>query len=127
MEQNIVYFRIVGDFETEEILALIELEPTQRHDIGDMRGDKTAHTFSSITIGEKRFAQGEIINVEDSIEMLLGKEETLKAMRLNYSINFFLEVVLYVYESFPCINFGKNTIAFCAEVDATIDIDGYSY
>lgn len=135
MEQNrhtknscYTYFRIAGEFDPDEVTALLGLQPDQSWKSGDLRGDGTAYDFSHWLFGR---CDAYSILVEEQMRKtilpLLDKVGELNQIRENHDVSFVLEIVptLYVGETNPCLAPPLDVIDFCHATRTEIDIDLY--
>jgi hypothetical protein len=125
------YFAIKGDFNPDEITDKLNLQPSEKWNIGDFRKDgKTKHTFSLWEYGR---CENYNVIVENqmlqTIDKLIPKIQELKEIKQKYDVSFTLEVVptAYVGESTPALGANRKIIEFCYHTETDIDIDLYVY
>lgn len=122
------YFRIVGQFNTDDISNILNLTPEKKWDIGDARPNGSKLDFANWSIGycDEYDADTEV-QMEKTISKLLDKKEELKQIREKFDVEFYLEVVptLCVKESTPALAPSMVVIDFCYETRTQIDIDLY--
>ncbi len=123
------YFRIVGEFEPNEISTMLDLTPYSMHRIGDMRNDgKTKYDFADWCFGKCNIYDIEVENqMLSTIKPLLGKIDVLNLIKKQYNVTFVLEVVPTIHrnESTPCLAPSLDIMDFCCKTGTTIDIDLY--
>ncbi len=122
------YFRIVGNFDPDEISAILQLTPEKQWKIGDHRGDGSRFDFASWEIGRCTEYDFETANqMRKTIAPLTDKIDHLKKIHSAYDVKFWLEIVPSVYadEKSPCFAPSMDIIDFCHETRTEIDIDLY--
>lgn len=122
------YFRIVGEFDPDEISEILQLTPEEQWKIGDYRKNGTQYECASWIIGTCTEYDIAIENqMRKTIAPLLDKTDLLKKIHDSYDVSFWLEVVPYIYlgESTPCLAPSLDIIDFCHETRTEIDIDYY--
>lgn len=135
-QKCITYFKIVGDFEPNEILDILNIRPTKVTRKGDnylfLNQEKTSE-FSLIEIGYNDQYNVEIdLMIEKTIKELRSKIKELKELKMKYpDIEYTLEVVPKITPNFdepnPYISPTKEIMKFLVEIDADYDIDYYIY
>lgn len=95
------YFKIVGNFNPDEVSELLNLTPEKTWKIGDLRRNGTMYDFALWEIGRCT----------------------------EYDVNFVLEIVptIYVGDTNPCLAPPLDVIDFCHATRTEIDIDMYVY
>ena len=124
------YFRIVGNFNPDDISALLNLTPEESWKIGDLRRDGTKYEFANWTIGKCAEYDVYVENqMRKTISMLLDKIATLNQIREENDVEFFLEIVpsIYVDDINPCLAPPLDVIDFCHATRTQIDIDMYLF
>ncbi|MBR4761374.1 MAG: DUF4279 domain-containing protein [Clostridia bacterium] len=124
------YFRIVGDFDPDEISARLGIIPNDSWKPGDLRKDGSVHTFSSWTCGRCDEYDVCVENqMRKTISGLLGKIDLLNQIRNDFDVSFYLEIVpeIYVNDTIPCLAPSLDVIDFCHATRTEIDIDLYVY
>ncbi len=124
------YFRIVGDFDPDEITAILQLKPEEQWKIGDYRRNGTQYDFASWEIG--RCAEYDVYvenQMRKTIAPLIDKIDLLKQIHSDYDVSFYLEIVPYIYvgDTNPCLAPTLDIIDFCHETRTKIDIDYYLF
>jgi len=122
------YFRITGNFDPDEISAILQLTPERQWKIGDHRRNGTQYDFACWEIG--RCTEYEVeteIQMRKTIAPLVNKVEELKKIHSTYDVTFCLEIVpsLSVGDRAPCLAPPLDVIDFCHETRTEIDIDLY--
>ena len=124
------YFRIVGNFNPDDISALLNLTPEESWKIGDLRRDGTKYEFANWKIGTCVEYDVYVENqMRKTISMLLDKIVTLNQIREENDVEFFLEIVpsIYVDDINPCLAPPLDVIDFCHATRTQIDIDMYLF
>lgn len=124
------YFKIVGDFDCQEIISLIGITPNKMFNKNDIRRDNKPYGFSAVSFGLcDDYKVYSCEQMENTIDLLQPKIEILKDIKNKYKVDYCLEIVpqLYVNEITPCLAPSKKIIKFCYETDTEIDIDLYLY
>ena len=124
------YFRIVGNFNPDDISALLNLTPEESWKIGDLRRDGTNYEFANWKIGTCVEYDVYVENqMRKTISMLLDKIATLNQIRGENDVEFFLEIVpsIYVDDINPCLAPPLDVIDFCHATRTQIDIDMYLF
>ena len=124
------YFRIVGNFNPDDISALLNLTPEESWKIGDLRRDGTKYEFANWKIGTCVEYDVYVENqMRKTISMLLDKIVTLNQIREENDVEFFLEIVpsIYVDDINPCLAPPLDVIDFCHATRTRIDIDMYLF
>lgn len=122
------YFKIVGNFKTDEISEMLGLTPDEKWDIGDFRRNGTQYDFANWKIGSCDEYDILIENqMRKTIAPLLDKIDILKQIHKNYKVDFVLEIVpsICVGDINPCLGPPLDIIDFCHETRTEIDIDMY--
>ena len=122
------YFRIVGNFNPDDISALLNLTPEESWKIGDLRRDGTKYEFANWMIGKCVEYDVYVENqMRKTISILLDKIATLNQIREENDVEFFLEIVpsIYVNDINPCLAPPLDVIDFCHATRTEIDIDLY--
>ena len=124
------YFRIVGDFNPDDISALLNLTPEKSWKIGDLRRNGTKFDFANWEIGRCSEYDVEVENqMRKTIAVLQDKIPVLNQIREKYDVSFFLEIVpeIYANDTTPCLAPSLDIIDFCHATRTEIDIDMYVY
>ena len=125
------YFRIVGNFNPDDISALLNLTPEESWKIGDLqRNGTTKYECANWTIGKCAEYDVYVENqMRKTISILLDKITTLNQIREENDVEFFLEIVpsIYVNDINPCLAPPLDVIDFCHATRTQIDIDMYLF
>ena len=125
------YFMIVGNFNPDDISALLNLTPEESWKIGDLqRNSTTKYEFANWTIGKCAEYDVYVENqMRKTISILLDKIATLNQIREENDVEFFLEIVpsIYVDDINPCLAPPLDVIDFCHATRTQIDIDMYLF
>ena len=124
------YFKIVGDFNPDDISALLNLTPEKSWKIGDLRRNGTKFDFAYWEIGRCSEYDVEVENqMRKTIAVLQDKIPVLNQIREKYDVSFFLEIVpeIYANDTNPCLAPSLDIIDFCHATRTEIDIDMYVY
>ena len=124
------YFKIVGNFNPDDISALLNLTPEKSWEIGDLKRNGTKYDFAHWEIGKCTNYNVEVENqMRETISLLQDKIFLLNKIREENDVDFFLEVVptIYAGDINPCLAPSLDIIDFCHETRTEIDIDMYVY
>ena len=124
------YFRIVGNFNPDDVSTLLNLTPEESWKIGDLRRNGTKYEFANWKIGKCAEYDVYVENqMRKTISILLDKIATLNQIREENDVEFFLEIVpsIYVDDINPCLGPPLDVIDFCHATRTQIDIDMYLY
>ena len=124
------YFKIVGNFNPDDVSALLNLTPEKSWKIGDVRRNGTKYEFAHWEIG--RCAEYDVYvenQMRKTISMLLDKIAILNQIREENDVKFFLVIVpsIYVDDINPCLAPPLDVIDFCHATRTLIDIDMYLF
>ena len=124
------YFKIVGDFNPDEITRLLNLTPEMSWKIGDLRRNSTKYDFALWEIG--RCTEYDVAvesQMRKTIAVLQDKVPLLNNIREKNDVRFVLEIVptIYVGDTNPCLSPPLDVIDFCHATRTEIDIDMYVY
>ena len=130
MSQNTcyTYFAIVGDFDPDEISAILNLTPEKARRSGDLRRDGTPYGVANWEIG--RCDEYDPITANQmcrTIAPLLDKIPALNRIREEHGVRFFLSVVPSLHPDgvHPALAPSPDVIDFCHATRTEIDIDLY--
>jgi hypothetical protein len=124
------YFKIVGDFNPDDVSALLNLTPEKTWKIGDLRRNGSKYDFALWEIGRCAEYDVEVENqMRKTIAVLQDKIPLLNQIRQAHDVSFVLEVVptIYVDGINPCLAPSLDVIDFCHATRTEIDIDLYVY
>ncbi len=124
------YFKIVGNFNPDEVSRLLSLTPEKTWKIGDLRRNGTMYDFALWEIGRCTEYDVEVENqMRKTIALLQDKIQLLNQIREENDVNFVLEIVpsIYVGDTNPCLAPPLDVIDFCHATRTEIDIDMYVY
>ncbi len=124
------YFKIVGDFNPDDVSELLNLTPEKTWKIGDLRHNGSKYDFALWEIGRCSEYDVEVENqMRKTIAVLQDKINLLNQIRQENDVSFFLEVVptIYVDDTNPCLAPSLDVIDFCHATRTEIDIDVYVY
>ena len=124
------YFRIVGNFNPDDISALLNLTPEESWKIGDLRRNGTKYEFANWMIGKCAEYDVYVENqMRKTISILLDKIATLNQIREENDVEFFLEIVPFICvdDINPCLAPPLDVIDFCHATRTQIDIDMYLF
>lgn len=122
------YFRIVGDFDPDEVSRILNLESEKTWKIGDKRSNGTVYDFAHWEIGRCDEYDVEVnIQMRKTVSVLLDKIELLNKIKQENQVSFYLEVVptIYANDTSPCLAPSLDIIDFCHATRTEIDIDMY--
>ena len=124
------YFAIVGNFNPDDVTALLNLTPEKSWKIGDLRRNGTKYDFANWEIGRCTEYDVEVKNqMRKTISVLQDKIPLLNQIREKYDVSFYLEIVpsIYADDVSPCLAPSLDVIDFCHATRTEIDIDMYVY
>ena len=119
--QCYTYFKIIGDFDPDDVTRLLSLQPDEVWKGPD--GKQSRWDFGRCDDYSPYVEE----QMRQTIALLLDRLDILNQLREEHDAVFFLEVVPTVYpdESTPCLAPPLDIIDFCHETRAEIDIDLY--
>ena len=124
------YFKIVGNFNPDDVSKLLNLTPEKTWKIGDLRSNGTMYDFALWEIGRCTEYDVEVENqMRKTIALILDKIQLLNQIREENDVSFVLEIVpsIYVGDINPCLAPPMDVIDFCHATRTEIDIDLYIY
>lgn len=124
------YFKIVGDFNPDDISKLLNLTPEKSWKIGDVRRNGTKYDFALWEIGKCTEYDVEVEKqMRKTIAVLQDKISILNQIKQENDVSFVLEIVPMIYagDINPCLNPTLDIIDFCHATRTEIDIDMYIY
>lgn len=124
------YFRMVGEFDPDEVSARLGLKPDYSQKIGDRRTD--GKIFNCAQWGYGRCDEYDVEvekQMQKTISGLLDKIDILNRIREDFNVSFYLEVVpeIYVDDCAPSLAPSLDVIDFCHATRTEIDIDTYIF
>ena len=122
------YFRMVGNFDPEEITERLGLLPFKSWKTGDLRKNGTSYDYSCWEYGLCITYEVLIENqMRKTIFELLDKADELNKIRNDYDVSFYLEIVpeIHVDDIAPVLNPSMEVIDFCHATRTQIDFDYY--
>ena len=122
------YFRIVGNFNPDEVSDLLEIKAEKSWKIGDRRSDGSQFDFSFRSAGRCDEYDVEVANqMRKTISVFLDKVDLLNKIREENDVSFYLEVVptIYAENINPALAPTLDIIDFCHATRTEIDIDMY--
>ena len=124
------YFKIVGNFNPDDVSELLNLTPEKTWKTGDMRRNGTRYDFSLWAIGRCEEYDVRVENqMKKTIAVLQDKIPLLNQIRQTYDVSFYLVVVptIYVDDINPCLAPSLDVMNFCHATRTELDIDMYVY
>ena len=109
------YFAIVGNFNPDDVTALLNLTPEKSWKIGDLRRNGTKYDFAHWEIGRCTEYDVEVKNqMRKTISVLQDKIPLLNQIREKYDVSFYLEIVpsIYADDVSPCLAPSLDVIDF---------------
>ena len=128
MNRCYTYFKIVGNFDPDDISAILNLTPEKSWKIGDLRRNGTKYDFALWDIGRCTEYDVEVKNqMRKTIDILKDKIPLLNRIRQEYDVAFFLVIVptIDADDISPCLAPSLDIIDFCHATRTEIDIDLY--
>lgn len=132
------YFKIVGDFNPDEVTAQLGLQPDECWKRGEpmlkghasMRREGLTYAFSAWTFGRcDEYDPYVEEQMRRTIAPLLDKVDLLNRIREENDVEFCLVIVpnIYAGDINPCLAPPLDVIDFCHATRTQIDIDMYIY
>lgn len=127
------YFKITGDFNPDEVTALLGLQPDEVWKRGDMwlKGHASQTYASSAWLFGRCDEYDPYVEeqMRKTIAPLLDKVDLLNRIREENDVEFCLEIVpnIYAGDINPCLAPPLDVIDFCHATRTEIDIDMYIY
>ena len=122
------YFKIVGEFDPQEISNILGLNAEKSWRIGDTRIDGSKYEFALWEIGRCNDYDVEVANLmRKTIALLADKVDLLNKIRQQNDVSFYLEIepTIYAEDTTPCLAPTLDIIDFCHATRTEIDIDLY--
>ena len=122
------YFRIVGNFNPDDVSERLNLTPEKAWRIGDLRCNGTRYDFASWEIGRCAEYDVQVENqMRKTLASLWDKVSLLNQIREENDVHFVLEIVptIYVDDINPCLAPPLDVIDFCHATRTAIDLDMY--
>ncbi len=123
-----LYFR--GNFDPEEIVARLGVKPDTMWKKTDLRRDGKPYGFDFLAFGTCKDYDVYVENqMRKTIAPFEAKAEEIAAIRREYDLKVYLEIVPKIYpdEPTPCLAPGLDIIDFCHATRTEIDIDLYLF
>lgn len=129
------YFKIIGDFDPNEVTELLGITPDKKRKIGDVRHELenkvSVYDFSLWQSGSVKTINEYSVEkqMEQTVTPLKSKIAALNKFKEHNDVNFTLQIVLKFYSAInkPILSPSKNVIAFCYRTQTAIDYDYYFY
>ena len=124
------YFRIVGNFNPDDVSERLGLTPEKSWKIGDLRRNGTRYDFASWEIGRCAEYDVQVENqMRKTLASLWDKVSLLNQIREENDVHFVLVIVptMYVDDINPCLAPPLDVIDFCHATRTEIDIDMYIF
>ncbi len=122
------YFFISGIFDPEEITNRLGLEPMDKWQMDKVDENGNSYLESFWQFGLCENYDTNVYNMmNETIKPLRGKEKELKAIKEEFKVKMFLEVVCSINteELLPCFSPTLDIIDFCHQSRVEIDYDLY--
>ena len=122
------YFKIVGEFDPQEISNILGLNAEKSWRIGDTRIDGSKYEFALWEFGRCNDYDVEVANqMRKTISLLVDKVDLLNKIRQQNDVSFYLEIVpeIYAEDTTPCLAPTLDIVDFCHTTRTEIDIDLY--
>ena len=125
------YFKITGDFDPDEVTALLGLQPDEARRIGEPWGSKgdvnrTASWSFGRCVEYDPYVEAQM---RKTIAPLLDKGDLLNRIREENNVEFWLVIVpeIHAGDTNPCLAPTLDVIDFCHATRTQIDIDMYVF
>ena len=122
------YFYITGDFDVDDVIKMLDLEPFAIRHKYDLRKDGKPFGFDSISLCKvDEYDPYAYVMMEKTIEPLVSKIDVLNRIKEKYSVEYYLTVVptFYINTVTPCLSPSMKVIDFCHNARVELDIDYY--
>lgn len=122
------YFKIIGDFDPNEITEWLGLQPEKTRKIGDLRSDGSKYDCAVWIFGRcDEYTPHVEKQMRKTISPLLEKVDILKKIYGQYDVSYVLEIVPTIYpnEVTPVLAPPLDIIDFCHATRTEVDIDLY--
>ena len=119
-------FRIIGNFDTDKIIELLDLTPDRVWKIGDTNARGIVRDHALVEIGFcDDYSSYVSLQMEKTISALAGKISILNKIRSDYNASFYLAVVPEILQDNPTPALAPSllVIDFCHATRTEIDID----
>lgn len=132
--ETITYFKIIGDFEPDDISKELCLNPCKTWKKGEKRKYLGRYTKGIYNFSLWEFGRIEKVNnvfvdeqMKDTIAPLFEKIDILNQLKQKYELTYVLEVVpkLYTVINKPILSPPKKVVEFCYLTETSIDMDYY--
>ncbi len=127
--KSYTYFGISGNYKTEDVLELLDMDVVEKWDIGDKGKYKDKLDFARINLVKSMkdtLALEE--QVQEVVSALKPKIPVLQEILERFDVKYCLVVVGYFDErGIPSIAFDKDVIEFCYLTKTAIDCDLYDW
>lgn len=120
------YFKIVGNFDPDDVSALLNIKAEKSWKIGDSNGSQ--YDFALWEIGRCNEYDVEVANqMRKTISILTDKIDLLNKIHEENDVEFCLQIVptIYADDINPCLAPTLDIIDFCYATRTHIDIDMY--
>ena len=124
------YFAIKGEFDVDEIVKLLGIQPNKSWKKTDIRVDGKPFGFDFIQICRNDKYNPYVYEMmEVTIAPLLDKIDVLKEIKETYDVHYYLTVVpsLSAKGVNPAVAPSLKVMDFCHEIRCELDIDCYVY
>ena len=132
------YFKITGDFDPDEVTALLGLQPDEKWKRGDlklkghasMRREGLTYASSAWLFGRcDEYDPYVETQMRRTIAPLLDKVDLLNRIREENNVEFWLVIVpeIHAGDTNPCLAPTLDVIDFCHATRTQIDIDMYVF
>ena len=124
------YFTISGDFNPDEVTALLNIQPFKKWNKGEANDRGGVYESSKWSACKCEDYDAYTDNqMKKTIAPLLDKIDLLVEFKQSHNVNFSLVVVPEIYASDikPCLSPSLDIIDFCHATRTEIDIDYYIY
>lgn len=113
------YFKIVGEFDPQEISNILGLNAEKSWRIGDTRIDGSKYEFAFWEFGRCNDYDVEVAKqMRKTISLLVDKVDLLNKIRQQNDVSFYLEIVpeIYAEDTTPCLAPTLDIVDFCHTV-----------
>ena len=127
------YFRIIGNFDTKEVLSLLNVEADKIYNKGEIsEKSKIVREYDEITIG---FNNEYNVNINEmlrkTLSSLMSKIDILTKIKKEYELDYYLVIVPEIYsgsdEPSPILSLEKDIVEFLYLTGTEEDLDYYIY
>lgn len=125
------YFKIIGDCDIQEVIDILQIQPSNLWKKGDIsaKNGKLKHSSTMLQFALIRKENEIYVNRQmlETINVLIAKVDKLKEIKEKFDVEFYLQIVLKFdsQQNQPIISPPREIIEFCYLTQTNIDYDYY--